>query len=171
MSEPRNKPGVAFWATVVVVVGLFYVAHFGVLIATGTIGRFFWLFQQASSIFPVAWPVTVPLAFWVAYSFSKSWKENELNNHQLLWLVPFVILPISMLVWGAVFTHSRGQGFERWQLTIVHWMFYFTVAIAFLAIVSNRGRRSFVTATILLSLLFSFSCSFTAGSSVTGDWL
>jgi len=167
----RKHPSAAFWATVMVVVALSYVAHFGVLIATGTAGRFVWLFQQAFSIFPFAWPVTAPLAFWVAYSFKKSWQETELNHHRLLWLLPLVVLPVSMLVWGAVFAHPRGRGFELWQLTVLHWTFYLTVAIAVLAVISNRGRRSFVTATTLLTLLFSFSCAFTAGSSVTGDWL
>jgi hypothetical protein len=151
-------------------VAFFYVASLAVLMSTGTTGHFLWLFEQTISVVRLAWPVTVPLAIWGAYFFGKSWDANELNSRQLMWLVPLFVSPVSMLVWGAVFEHPPDRGFERWQVTILYGTLFLTIAIAILAVISNRGRRSFVAAVALLAVVFSFSCAFVAGCSVTGDW-
>lgn len=146
-------------------------ADFAVLLATGTTGRFFWLFQQAAPLLIVAWPISLPVAIWLWYAHKTTSDAGQLRSRQLLWLAPLIVIPITMLVWGAVFSHPRGRGFERWHLTVVHWAFFASIAMGILAVTFNRGRRSFVAASAILLLLFSFSCSFTAGSSVTGDWL
>jgi hypothetical protein len=152
-------------------VGVPFTVDFAVLLATDTVGRFFGLFQQAAPLLIVVWPISLPLAFWLFYAHKTASDAGQLKNRQLLWLAPLIVIPITMLVWGAVFAHPRGRGFVRWQLVVVHWVFFASIAIGILAVACNRGRRSFVAASTMLLLLLSFSCSFTAGSSVTGDWL
>lgn len=139
--------------------------------AIGTIGRFLWLFQQAAPLLIVVWPISLPTAIWICYSYNRASNEGRLDSRRLLWLAPLIVLPTAMLVWGAVFEHPGGYGFVSWQLAVVHWAFFASVAIGMLAILLNGGRRSFVTSSTIMLLLFSFSCSFTAGSSVTGFWL
>jgi hypothetical protein len=151
--------------------GLPLTLDFAVLLATGTTGHFIWLFQQAAPLLVVAWPISIPIAIWICVAYKVALDVDELNNRRLLWLTPLLVIPISTLVWGAVFEHPRGHGYVRWQLTVVHWAFFASIAIGILAVGFNRGRRSFVAASALMLLLFSFSCSFIAGSSVTGDWL
>ena len=152
-------------------VGLPLAVDVAVLIATGTIGRFIWLVQQAAPFVIFAWPISVPIAIWLFYSHQAASNADELNSRRLLLLAPLIVIPITMLVWGAVFAHVRGQGYVRWQLTVVHWAFFASTAIDIVAVAFNRGRRSFVAAVAMMLLLFSFSCSFTAASSITGDWL
>jgi hypothetical protein len=152
-------------------VGLPLAIEFAALLATGTTGRFFWLFQQAASFLVIAWPIAAPLAIWIFCAQKAFTNSVELNSRPLLCLAPLVVIPVTTLVWGAVFSHPRGQGFVQWQLTVVQWAFFASIAIGILAVILNRGRRSFVVASTLMLLLFSFSCAFTAGSSITGDWL
>ncbi len=152
-------------------VGLPLAADFAVLLATGTVGCCFWLFQQAAPLLILAWPISVPLAFWLHHAHKATSDAGQFKSRQLLWLAPLIVIPITMLVWGAVFAHPLGRGFVRWQLTVVHWTFFASIAIGVLAVAFNRGRRLFVALSTLMLLMFSFSCSFTAGSSVTGDWL
>ncbi len=152
-------------------VGLPLAVNVAVLIATGTTGRFIWLFEQAAPVLIVAWPISAPTAIWIFYAHQAAANADELNSRRLLWLAPLIVIPITMLVWGAVFSHARGQGYVRWQLTVVHWAFFASIAIGILGVAFNRGRRSFVAAVAMMLLLFSFGCSFVAGSSVTGDWL
>lgn len=152
-------------------VGIPLAAELAALLATGTFGRFMWLLPQAASLLVVAWPLSVPLAIWAVYALRTASDAGELNSRGLLWLAPLVVLPMTMLVWGALFAHPRGDGYVRWQLLVVHWAFFASIAIGTLAVLFNRGRRALVAPTVILLLLFSFSCSFTAGSSVTGDWI
>jgi hypothetical protein len=161
----------ALTALFAVAVGVPFTVDFTVLLATGTVGRFFWLFQQAAPLLIIVWPISLPVAFWHFYARKTTSDAGQLKSRQLLWLAPLIVIPITMLVWGAVFAHPRGRGFVRWQLVVVHWAFFASIAIGILAVACNRGRRSFVAASTMLLLLFSFSCSFTAGASVTGDWL
>lgn len=152
-------------------VGLPLTLDLAVLLATGTTGHFIWLFQQAAPLLVVAWPISVPITICICIAYKTTSDADELGNRRLLWLTPLLVIPISTLVWGAVFEHPSGYGYVRWQLTVVHWAFFASIAIGILAVAFNRGRRSFVAALTLMLLLFSYSCSFTAGSSVTGDWL
>ena len=165
------RPRWSLSALFALAVGLPLAVDFTILFATNTVGRFFWLFEQAAPWLIVAWPISLPIAIWLFYAHKATSDAGQLKSRQLLWLAPLIVVPITMLVWGAVFAHPRGRGFVRWQLTVVHWAFFATIAICILAVLFNRGRRSFVSASAMLLLLFSFSCSFTAGSSVTGDWL
>lgn len=143
------------------------------LLATGTAGRFVWLFQQAAPFLIFAWPISIPTAIWLFYSHTISSDAGRLNSRRLLWLAPLIVIPITTLVWGAIFERSRAMepGYIRWQLAVVHWMFSASVVNGVLAVLFNPGRRSFVAAATIMLLLFAFSCAFTAGSSVTGDWL
>ncbi len=154
-------------------VGFPVAVNFSILLATGTAGRFVWLFQQAAPFLIFAWPISIPTAIWLFYSHRTASDSGQLNSRRLLWLAPLIVIPITMLVWGAVFEHSRaiGHGYVGWQLTVVHWIFFASVVNGVLAVLFNPGRRSFVAASTIMLLLFSFSCAFTAGSSVTGDWL
>ena len=152
-------------------IGLPLTVYITILFATNTVGRFFWLFEQAVPWLIVAWPISLPIVIWLFFAHKATSDAGQLNSRQLLWLAPLIVIPITMLVWGAVFAHPRGRGFVRWQLTVVHWAFFATIAIGILAVLFNRGRRSFVSASAMLLFLFSFACSFTAGSSVSGDWL
>ena len=99
-----------------------------VLIATGTTAQFIWLFQQAPSFVIFAWPISIPTAIWHFYAHQAAANADELNSRRLL-LPPLIVIPITMLVWGAVFAHPRGQGYVRWQLTVVHWAFFASIAI------------------------------------------
>ena len=144
---------------------------FAVLLATGTVGRFLWLLEQAASLLLLTWPITVLALVGMRYGYKLAARARQLSDRQLLWVAPLIVIPITMLVWGAVFAHPRGQGFLAWQLSVLHYSFFTTIAVGVLAVICNPGRRSLVGATALLLVLFSFSCSFTAGSSVTGDWL
>ena len=173
-SAPSEAAPVRRWSTGILfllVVGVPLGVDFAVLLITDNQGRFYWLFQQAAPILVFAWPISIPLAVWLLHALVKTSEAGQLQSRQLLWLAPLVVLPITMLVWGAVFAHPRGVGFVRWQLTVVQWAFFATIALSAVAVAGNPGRRSIVAATALLLLLFSFSCAFTAGSSVTGDWL
>lgn len=152
-------------------VGLPLMVEFTVLLAAGRLGHFFWLFQQAAQFLIVAWPISLPIAICLFYAHRTTSEAGQLKSRQLLWLAPLIVIPFAMLAWGAVFEHPRGRGFVRWHLTVVHWMFFTSIAIGMLAVTVNRGRRALVAASTVLLLLFSFSCSFTAGSAVTGDWL
>ncbi len=153
------------------IAGLPLAIDVAVLLSTGTTGRFIWLLQQAAPIVIVAWPISVPIAIWIWYAFKAASDTGELDSPRLVWLAPLIVIPITVLVWGAVFAHSRGQGFAQWQLAVVHWAFFASAAIGMLAIAFNRGRRSLVAASTMMLMLISFSCCFIAGSSVTGDWL
>lgn len=167
-TEVAPRPLVQVFA---LAVGIPLAADFAVLLATGGLARFASLFEQAAPLLIVAWPFTIPVAIWMFYAHKAASAAGSLGSWQLLWLAPLIVIPITTLVWGAVFAHPRGRGFVPWQLAVVHWAFFATIAMGILAVVFNRGRRSFVGSTTVLLLLFSFSCSFTAGSSVTGDWL
>ena len=152
-------------------IGIPLSADLTALLATGTVSRFMSLTLEAASLLLLAWPISVSTVFWISFAHKSASNAGQLESRQLLWLAPLIVIPITMLVWGAVFEHGRGRGYVRWQLTVVHWAFFASIAIAILGILFNRGRRSFVAASTILLLLFSFSCSFTAGSAVTGDWL
>ena len=173
-SAPNDLSKSGRWSFTVLfalAVGLPLGLDLAILLGTGTLGRFFWLFQQAAPFLVVAWPISLPIALWLFYAHRTTSDAGQLTSRQLLWLAPLIVIPITMLVWGAIFEHLRGRGYVRWQLTVVHWAFFASIAIGILAVACNRGRRSFVAASTMLLLLFSFSCSFTAGSSVTDDWL
>lgn len=152
-------------------IGLPMGVSFNLLLLTGTMDRFWGLLFQAAQILIFAWPVSVPLAAWLCVAYRNASIVGPLENRQLFWLVPLIEIPISMLVWGAVFAHSHGREYFQWQLTVVHGAFLATIAFSLVAVVANRGRRLFVSAVVLLLLLFGLSCCFTAGCSITVDWL
>jgi hypothetical protein len=168
-AETIRMASTQFALLLVVLVGVPLAVNLAVLLSTGTFNRFLGLFRLALPLLIFAWPISLPLAIWICISHS-SWGIN-LKKHDVLWLAPLIVIPISMLVWGAVFANQRGHGFARWQLTALEFAFYSTVLLGVLAVAFNRGRRSMVGAYSVLLILFSFSCAFTAGSSVTGDWL
>jgi hypothetical protein len=85
--------------------------------------------------------------------------------------VPQIVLPITMLAWGALFAHRRGEAYEGWQLAPLQGMSFVVVGLGLLGILFNRGRRSFVIPLTLLLVMNAFFCCFTAECSVTGNWL
>ena len=170
MSQTPTSP-LSLTTALAVSLGVPFLVNFVVLMSTGTTGKFLWLFQQAAPLLIVAWPLTLPLVIWLHFARKDAKNRDQLNDLRLLWLVPLIVIPITMLTWGAVFAHPRGRGFMRWHLAPLHWAFYSTVALSIAAVLFNKGRRAFVASLSMLLILFSFSCSFTAGSSVTGDWL
>ncbi len=153
------------------------ISEFLILILTGKIDRFMWLFEQAASGLIYVWPISVPAAIWFCSSFTTTAPPDQLDTRRLLWLAPLIVIPITILAWGAVFSHrdvfefGRRYNYAHWQLSVVHWAFYVSVAIGIVAVIHNSGRRSFVASSTILLLLFILSCSITAGSSITGDWL
>lgn len=173
-SSPRREPSrtqAPLALSFTVAVGAPLLINFAVLIATGNTDTFFRLLQQAAPWLIFAWPLTAPLLLWLHYAANDAWTRDQLNSLSLLWIVPLIITPIAMLTWGAVFAHPRGVGFMRWHLIPLQWAFYSTFLFAALCVLFNKGRRGFVASLSGLLIVFSFFCSFTAGSSVTGDWL
>ncbi|WP_299465014.1 hypothetical protein [uncultured Gimesia sp.] len=144
-----------------------------VLLATGTMERFLWLCSQSVPGLIVAWPVSVLLLIWLCIGWSRCLERDELGSLRLLWLTPLIVLPITMLFWGALFYNPDfySGNFEWWQLMAVHIMFLLGILLAVLAIFLNRGRQSIVAPFSLLAILIIFICAFTASSSVSGEWL
>lgn len=149
--------------------GLFlsYAVVLLVLLLTGTVARFASHFLQAAPLMILALPIVV----WVVIAYYDAKKRKQLEVPPMLWLVPLLVIPFAMLAWGAVFANNRGIGFQRWQLDVLHWTLCVHVLLSIVAVIANHGRRSFVGAVALLMLLFALSCTLTAGSAVTGDWL
>lgn len=171
MLADTTSPAINLATALAISIGIPLVINFAVLISTGTTGRFFWLLQQAAPLLIIAWPLTLPLLIWLHFTHKDAKSCDQLSSRRLIWIVPLIVIPVTMLTWGAVFAHPRGRGFMRWHLVPLQWAFYSTVVLAVLAVLFNKGRRGFVASLSLLLIVFSFSCSFTAGSSVTGDWL
>lgn len=142
-----------------------------VLILTDRLEKFFGLVFQAM-FWPIAlWLLVVPILIWCKLAYDGCRERGELQSRQLLWFVPQIVLPITMLVWGALFAHRRGEAYEAWQLAPLQGMFFVVVALALLGILFNRGRRSFVIPLTLLLVMNAFFCCFTGECSVTGNWL
>lgn len=149
-------------------VGLPLMAEFGILLALRKWSKFIWLFEQALPVLSIG---VLAVAVWLHFAHKSAARANQLQSLGLLWLAPLIVLPFTMLVWGAIFAHSHSEGYPLWQLKAVHYTFYATFGLSAVAVIFNRGRRSFVAAVALMLLIFSFGCAFTASSSVAGDWM
>lgn len=141
-----------------------------VLLATDSLGRFFDLLSQATPGLVFAWPVSVPVAMWMLVSFAGVKKRNELQAPQLLLLVPLIVVPLAMLVWGAVFEYRRGHLIQWWQEYTLRWTLFADLFASGIVVWANRGRRSFVAAVAIMLFLYALFCAFTASCAITGNW-
>ncbi|MCO6043018.1 hypothetical protein NG895_03780 [Aeoliella sp. ICT_H6.2] len=148
-----------------------FVVAVGVVFATGTAQRFFWLLEQAAPLYVVAWPVSVPLFVFLFVSHHHLSSTKSLNDRRLLWLAPLPDIAVAMLVLGAVYAGPLGHQYPSWTMDLMPAGLFVAVGVVVLAVVFNVGRRWFVGALGLLLLLFVLACSITAGMSITGDWI
>jgi hypothetical protein len=136
------------------------------LLATGSIGSFFWLAYETVPLpILIAWPVSVPASIWLgiaAFQYLKNPKQWDRLNRQPLWIVPLIVIPFAMLVWGAVFEYPRGQMIQRWHLAILYGALGLQVCLATIAIAANSGMRSLVGAAVVLLLLLALACALMA---------
>jgi len=160
---------ISFWFAVTLSASA--IAGAVVLLATNSLGRFFDLFSQATPGLVFAWPVSVPVAIWMFVSFVDVKKRNELDDPQLLLLVPLIAIPFAMLIWGAVFEYRPRHSIQWWQENTLRWTLFVDLFASGIVVWANRGRRSFVAAVAIMLFLYALSCAFTASCAITGDWL
>ncbi|HBL43251.1 MAG TPA: hypothetical protein DDZ90_07640 [Planctomycetaceae bacterium] len=141
------------------------------LLITGQLEHFLWLAEQAATTLLLSWPVAIPLFIWWVIGHDRCVERDELHSLRLLWLTPQIVLPITMLVFGAVFASDVLLPSNRWQVTVVHCLYLVSMVLSLSAIFQNRNRQSFVAPLSLFSMLNSTVCAFTASCSVSGDWL
>ena len=177
ISRPRLVPfkteGQLLFEWWIILTGVPLLFELLVLWATGKTERFFELCFQALPGFLVVWPVSIPLLLWLYFGWSSCLERDEMCSLHLLWLVPFFVLPLTMLVWGALFYNPDfySGNYDQSNLTFLHFTYHAMFLNAILAIGFNYGRNSFVIPFCLLALLLNFFCAFIAGSAVSGEWL
>ncbi|WP_145220505.1 hypothetical protein [Gimesia alba] len=143
------------------------------LLVTGSMERFLWLSSQSIPALIIVWPISVPLLIWLYFGWNSCLKRDELGSLRLLWLTPLIVLPITMLFWGALFYNPDFYSgiYDRGHISFLRLIFLSMFVIAILAILSNHGRNSFVIPFSLIALLINFFCAFAAGSAISGEWI
>ena len=169
--KTQTSRSLSWWFEIMIGVPLLLEA--GVLLATGMMERFLYLFIQSLLGVILVWPVSVPLLILLYLGWSNCLKREEMQSLRLLWLAPLIILPITMLCWGVLFYNPDyySGNYERWHLLFLELIFFAFNFLAILAIFLNRGRQSFVAPFSLLSILVNHFCAFVFGSLVSGEWL
>lgn len=177
ISRPRLVPfkteGQLLFEWWIILAGVPLLFELLVLWTTGKTERFFELCFQALPGFLVFWPVSIPLLLWLYFGWSSCLERDEMSSLRLLWLVPLIVLPLSMLFWGTLFYNPEkySGNYDRNHIAFLQFIFHAIFLNAILAIGFNYGRNSFVVPFCLLALLLNFFCAFIAGSAVSGEWL
>ncbi len=169
----NGSPGTfSAWWWVVLVCGPL-LSEFLIILQTGQLKIYFWLCRQALPGMLVAWPISIPLLIWLYLGWRRCLERNEMSSLRLLWLVPLIVLPLSMLFWGTLFYNPEkySGNYDRSHIAFLQFIFHAMFLNAILAIGFNYGRNSFVIPFCLLALLLNFFCAFIAGSAVSGEWL
>lgn len=174
-SELPVKRSLSRWF--VILIGIPLLLEIVVLIATGSLERFVWLLVTPARGLIAFWPISIPILIWLPIGFIRCLNSKEFQTLGLLWLAPQVVLPITLLFFGAVFANPSyySSSSERLQTTIqfslfASIVFFASVVIALFAIFQNRGRQSFVAPFSLLSILNTFFSGLTAALSISGEW-
>lgn len=176
ISRPRLVPfkteGQLLFEWWIILTGVPFLFELLVLWATGKTERFFELCFQALPGFLFVWPVSIPLLLWLYFGWSNCLERDEMCNLRLLWLVPFIVLPLTMLVWGALFYNPDfySGNYDQSQLNVLGLIHISTFLLTTPAILLNHGRNSFVIPFCLLALLENFFCMYIAGMAVSGEW-
>lgn len=160
----------------VILIGVPLLLEIAVLIVTGSLERFILLFVTPARGLVAFWSISIPILIWLSIGFIRCLKNEEFQTLRLLWLAPQVVLPITLLFFGAVFANPNyySSSSERLLTTIqfslfASVVFFASVIIALFAIFQNRGRQSFVAPFSLLSILNTFFSGLTAAISVSGE--
>jgi hypothetical protein len=132
-----------------------------------------WLANMAWSMLLYYWPLTVALiaGVVVASVFNFPFLRSRFRRGHLLVFAPLGITFL-ILIWGSVMRHNDSQSVAPvWPGYIVTALLVLQVLAAVGVVLAMKGYRWFTVSAVLLEQWVGLACAFTAGMSVTGDWL
>jgi hypothetical protein len=132
-----------------------------------------WLAMMAGSMLRYYWPVTFALiAAVTGVSFLNfPFLRCRFQRRHLLVFAPLCVT-LAILVWGSTMRHDDSQTLApAWPGHVVTALLVIQLWAGIGVVFAMKGYRWFSTFVVLLEQWVGLACAFTAGMSVTGDWL
>ena len=133
----------------------------------------FWLAAMAWSMLLYYWVVSMALgvALLVASALKFPFLRSRFESRHLLVFLPLVVT-LLILVWGSIMRHEDSQRLApAWPGHVITALLVIQILTGIGVVWLLKGYRWFSLAAVLLEQWVGLACAFTAGMSVTGDWL